>query len=265
MAIFKTPGQIRIGTSGWIYRHRRGVFYPPDLPVGHWFAFYAKHFDTVEINNTFYRLPDVETFVDWRRQAPAGFVYAVKASRFLTHMKKLNDPEEPLARILGGARKLGRHLGPVLYQLPPHWGCNLERLRQFIALLPSALTHVFEFRDTSWFNEDVRALLTQAGIGFCIHDLRGFRCPAWVTGRAVYIRFHGSTGVAYAGRYGLPHLRRWAGQIREFRGAGHHVYVYFNNDDRGYAVENARRLRGLLEERPAVQLGPKGTAVAKES
>jgi uncharacterized protein YecE (DUF72 family) len=115
------PGSIRIGTSGWNYHHCRGVFYPQQLPVKRWFAFYSNHFDTVEINNTFYRLPNEPVFVAWRHQAPAGFVYAVKACRFLTHMKKLKDPAASLERILGQARRLGPHLGPILYQLPPHW------------------------------------------------------------------------------------------------------------------------------------------------
>jgi uncharacterized protein YecE (DUF72 family) len=242
------PGEVRIGTSGWIYRHWRGVFYPPKLPVSRWFAFYNEWFDTVEINNTFYRLPSPEAFLGWRKQAPPGFVYAIKASRFLTHMKKLKDPEEPLERILGRARQLGPHLGPVLYQLPPRWGCDVGRLRQFIAALPLDLCHVFEFRDPSWYNAEVRALLTETGMSFCIHDLRGFPCPEWVTGPVVYLRFQGPTQVAYAGRYEFGHLRRWAERIRELRASGRAVYAYFNNDDRGHALTNARELQSLLGE-----------------
>lgn len=245
--------RVRIGTSGWIYRHWRGNFYPPDLPVRSWFAYYARHFDTVEINNSFYRLPSEATFVAWRRQAPPHFLYAVKASRFLTHMKKLKDPEEPLRLLLGRARQLGPHLGPILYQLPPHWKCDIERLRPFLKVLPRGLTHVFEFRDASWFNEQVRAALTDAGVSFCIHDMRDCGCPTWVTGAAVYLRFHGPTEAAYAGRYDLGHLRRWAGRIRRWQRAGHDVYVYFNNDDRGYAVMNACELRQLLGDKPATR------------
>jgi uncharacterized protein YecE (DUF72 family) len=131
-------GQVRIGTSGWIYKHWRGVFYPERLPAREWFAFYARSFDTVEINNTFYRLPSPAAFAAWHDQAPPGFVYAVKASRYLTHMKKLKDPADALERILGRARLLGPYLGPVLYQLPPHWRCDLDRLREFLAALPRA-------------------------------------------------------------------------------------------------------------------------------
>ncbi|MFL5243010.1 MAG: DUF72 domain-containing protein [Gemmataceae bacterium] len=238
--------QIRIGTSGWIYRHWRGVFYPEDMPVRRWFAYYSASFDTVEVNNTFYRLPAAEVFDQWQKQAPPGFVYALKASRYLTHQKKLHDPAESLQNILGRARRLGRRMGPVLYQLPPRWHCDLERLRRFIALLPRDLLQAFEFRDLSWYNDAVRALLTEAGMGFCIHDLRGVSSPVWTTGKLVYIRFHGPTEKPYAACYPLAHLRRWAKTIREFHENGHDVFVYFNNDDAGYALKNAQELKGLL-------------------
>jgi uncharacterized protein YecE (DUF72 family) len=239
-------GRFRIGTSGWIYRHWRGVFYPPKRPVHRWFAFYNEHFDTVEINNTFYRLPSEDAFDEWERQAGPGFLYAVKASRFLTHMKKLKDPADSLERILGRSRRLGPHLGPVLYQLPPNWHCNPERLRHFLELLPLDLQHVFEFRDPTWYREEVRGLLTAAGVGFCQHDLRGASSPDWVTGPLVYVRFHGPTEVAYAGSYPKAVLRRWARRIDEYLRSGLDVYVYFNNDHNGYAITNAQELRSLM-------------------
>jgi uncharacterized protein YecE (DUF72 family) len=248
-----SAGQIRIGTSGWNYKHWRSVFYPTDLPVSRWFPFYCQHFDTVEINNTFYRLPPADVFVAWREQAPRGFLYAVKASRFLTHMKKLKDPEQPLENILGRSRKLGPCLGPVLYQLPPHWKCNVERLRAFIARLPSDIRHVFEFREPSWCNAEVRALLAETGMSYCIHDMRGFFYPRWVTGPLAYVRFHGPAQNKYAGRYGRAHLREWAEQIRVFQEAGHDVFVYFNNDKAGHAVVNAKELQGRLDAVPARQ------------
>jgi uncharacterized protein YecE (DUF72 family) len=240
--------RVRIGTSGWIYPHWRRAFYPADLPTSEWFAFYSRTFDTVEINNTFYRLPAADVFEAWRRQAPSGFAYAVKASRFLTHMKKLKDPSEPLANILGRARLLGPHLGPILYQLPPRWRRDCERLRQFIAELPRDLRHVFEFRDPSWHHEEVRAILSETGVGFCIHDLAGCASPLWTTGALAYVRLHGPTGVAYSGRYDLEQLRKWAGEIRQFRASGRDVYAYFNNDENAYATENARELRNLVGE-----------------
>jgi uncharacterized protein YecE (DUF72 family) len=238
---------IRVGTSGWIYKHWRTIFYPPKLPVARWFGFYAQHFDTVEINNSFYRLPSPEAFDAWRQQAPPGFLYAVKASRYLTHLKKLKDPEAPLQNVLERARRLGPTLGPILYQLPPHWGCDPERLRHFLALLPADLQHVVEFRDPSWYTEEVRAMLSRAGVGFCIHDMRESVSPLWVTGPTAYLRFHGSTGVRYVGRYGRARLKPWAERIDEIRRQTRAVFVYFNNDGGGHALKDARDLRELLE------------------
>jgi uncharacterized protein YecE (DUF72 family) len=241
--------QVRIGTSGWIYRHWRGVVYPSRLRTKDWFGHYAALFGTVEINNSFYRLPSEEAFDAWAHQAPLGFLYAVKASRFLTHMKKLKDPEGPLALILGRARRLGAHLGPILYQLPPHWRCDVARLRSFLELLPPELCHVFEFRDPSWYTDAVRDALTEHGACFCIHDLRGADCPEWLTGPAVYLRFHGPTEQAYAGGYPRAHLRRWAERIAGYVQAGRDVFAYFNNDDAGHAVADAQTLRSLVNAR----------------
>ena len=236
---------IRIGTSGWSYPHWREVFYPSDLPAAEWFAYYARHFDTVEINNTFYQLPAAETFRMWRAQAPASFVFAVKANRYLTHMKKLKDAAAPLERFLERARLLGDTLGPILYQLPPRWRCNLERLAQFIDLLPPELCHVFEFRDESWFCEATFALLKERGMNFCIFDMPDFPCPRQVTGPVVYVRFHG-TAERYGGCYSREMLKPWADAIRGWQRAGHRVFAYFNNDVSGYAVQNAKELRELI-------------------
>ncbi len=239
-------GEVRVGTSGWIYKHWREVVYPVGLPVRRWLAYYTGLFDTVEVNNSFYRLPSEDTFRGWAGQVPPGFLFAIKASRFLTHMKKLKDPEQPLANVLGHASALGPHLGPVLYQLPPGWHVNLDRLRHFLAILPAGFTHVLEFRDPSWYVPEVRVALAEHGVGFCLHDLRNQPSPDWVTGPAVYVRFHGPTARAYAGRYGREQLKSWAGRIDGWRRAGHAVYAYFNNDDAGHAVANARELRALL-------------------
>ena len=152
------PRRIRIGCSGWQYSHWRGDFYPADLPTPRWFAHYALSFDTVEINNSFYRLPPAEIFAKWREQAPSRFLYAVKASRFLTHMKKLKDPEDPLARFFENARQLGARLGPILYQLPPRWPLNLERFEIFLRALPRGYRHTVEFREPSWDTDEVFAL-----------------------------------------------------------------------------------------------------------
>lgn len=248
--------RVRVGTSGWIYKHWRGAIYPPKLPVKQWFAHYAGLFDTVEINNSFYRLPSEEAFDAWVRQAPLGFLYAIKASRFLTHMKKLKDAEGPLEFILGRARRLGEHLGPLLYQLPPRWRADTARLRSFLKLLPPDLCHVLEFRDPSWYNDAVRDALTEYGVCFCLHDLRGVESPNWVTGPAVYVRFHGPTEHPYAGSYSRGHLHRWAERIAGYVQDGREVFAYFNNDVGGHAVTNARQLLSLLKVSAALpQLG----------
>ncbi len=239
-------GGIRVGTSGWVYRHWRGVFYPEKLPASRWLDFYARHFDTVEINNTFYRLPSAAALAARAAEVPPGFVFAVKASRFLTHMKKLKDPDEPLARLLDRAEALGPTLGPLLYQLPPHWRCDAGRLRDFLARLPDGFRHVFEFRDPSWYTDEVFDLLTETGVGFCVHDMRGAESPSRVTGRVVYQRFHGPTARRYAGSYPTAELRRHAERLRPLADAGHEVYAYFNNDFGGHAVANAATLRRLL-------------------
>lgn len=234
--------EIRIGTSGWNYRHWSGDFYPRNLPVRCWFEHYRQFFDTVEINNTFYRLPPAETFDRWREQAPAGFVYAVKANRFLTHMKKLKEPAEPLDRLLTHARRLKKSLGPMLYQLPPRWLPEAERLAVFFRMLPPKITHVMEFRDERCLTAELRRVLEQYGVGLCIHDILRPH-PKWVPARTAYLRFH---GVGYGGSYRRDQLRRWADWIAETAAAGHDVFAYFNNDIGGHAVRNALTLKELL-------------------
>ncbi|MFQ6101029.1 MAG: DUF72 domain-containing protein [Anaerolineae bacterium] len=238
----------RIGTSGWVYSHWRGVFYPPDLPQSRWYTHYAKVFDTVEINYSFYRLPSEATFDRWREQAPEGFLYAVKANRYITHLKRLKDAAEPVERFLARAQRLGDRLGPILWQLPPRWRANPERLETFAALLPFDLLHAFEFRDPRWFVEPVRRILEQHGLACCIFDMPGLRCPTWVTGSAVYLRFHGS-GEVYGGRYGREGLRPWADRIRTWLSEGCQVYAYFNNDAFGFALEDAQELRAMIESK----------------
>jgi len=241
----EVSGRCHIGTSGWVYPHWRSVFYPPGLPQDRWLAYYTGRFHTVEINYTFYRLPTEEAFDRWREEAPPGFLFAVKANRYITHVKRLKDTAEPLRRFLSRARRLGDHLGPILWQLPPRWKPNPERLAAFVALLPSDLTHVFEFRDPRWFVSPVRKVLEEHGLTFCIFDMPGLECPRWLTAPVVYLRFHGS-GVVYGGRYGVDGLRPWAAQIQEWLDEGRTVYVYFNNDAFGYAVEDARDLLCLV-------------------
>jgi len=237
---------IRIGCSGWNYRHWRGVFYPEGLPVKRWFAHYAAHFDTVEINASFYRRPTPETFAAWRDQAPPGFCYAVKAPRFITHMRKLKDCEDSIAEFIGRARHLSPALGPILYQLPPNWRFDRERLESFLTLLPKDLSHVFEFREPSWMTDEVLAILDVAGVGFCTHDFPGLATPRSATGRIAYVRFHG-TGGKYWGRYSEEALADWADWMRGQEAEGRTVWAYFNNDIHGDAIADAKALKRLLD------------------
>jgi uncharacterized protein YecE (DUF72 family) len=237
----------RVGCSGWQYKHWRGDFYPADLPQSRWFEHYAGVFDTVEINNSFYRLPEAATFARWGQRAPMRFVFAVKASRFLTHMKKLKDPEEPIERLFSRMRALGRHLGPVLYQLPPGFKLDRERLEHFLQALPRDTRHVVEFREPSWYADDVLQLLERHRVALCLHDMPGSATARERVGPFVYVRFHGATG-KYGGSYPDDRLHRWAEWLSAERRAGADIYVYFNNDVGGHAPRNAVTLRRLLEE-----------------
>jgi uncharacterized protein YecE (DUF72 family) len=241
------PPTIRIGCSGWVYPHWRGRFYPEKLAAKNWFAFYAEHFDTVEINNSFYRLPKAETFDAWRTQAPAGFRYAVKANRFLTQAKKLKDCEEPLDRMMTPFRHLQPALGPILYQLPPRFRLNLDRLERFLNLIPKDVTNVFEFRDPSWYVDAVIAALDRHGAGFCAHDMVGLESPRVATGQAAYVRLHGGEG-KYWGRYADDRLLDWADWSREQVRQGRDVWIYFNNDIDAHAIDDALTLKAMVAQ-----------------
>jgi uncharacterized protein YecE (DUF72 family) len=241
-----TPAVTRIGCSGWQYKHWKGDFYPAELPASRWFEYYADRFDTVEINNTFYRLPETATFQRWAERAPARFLFAVKASRFLTHMKKLKDPEEPLARLFERMRPLGKHLGPVLYQLPPGWKLDLERLEHFLQVLPKRVRHVLEFREPSWYADAVSTLLDRYGVARCLHDMKGSATGQERVGPFVYVRFHGASGT-YSGGYPADRLERWAAWLDGQRRHGCEIYAYFNNDVGGHAPRDAVTLRRFLE------------------
>jgi uncharacterized protein YecE (DUF72 family) len=235
---------IRIGCSGWQYAHWRRLFYPAELPQARWLGYYAERFDTVEINNTFYRLPEASTFAEWSRRAPPGFVYAVKASRYLTHMKKLKEPREPIARFFTRARRLGRAFGPVLYQLPPRWPVNVDRLRAFAARLPRTRLHAIEFRDPSWYTDEVFAVLERYRIALCLHDMAGSASGRLAVGPFVYARFHGVQ--KYAGSYSDQTLDDWSRWLAAQAREGRAVYAYFNNDIDAQAPTDARRLRQRL-------------------
>jgi uncharacterized protein YecE (DUF72 family) len=236
--------EARIGCSGWQYRHWRGTFYPHDLQHDSWLEYYAAEFDTVEINNTFYRLPEATAFAKWRKRAPAGFLYAVKASRFMTHMKKLKDPAEPLSRFFSRARRLGDSFGPVLYQLPPRWSVDVDRLKTFVQSLPRRRRHAIEFRDPTWYTDEVFELLARYNVACCLHDMPGSATGRRVVGPFVYARFHGP--VRYGGRYDDRTLNEWAVWLAARLEEGQPVFAYFNNDVGGHAPRDALRLRTKL-------------------
>jgi uncharacterized protein YecE (DUF72 family) len=192
-------------------------------------------------------LPEARTFAAWAAQAPVGFQYAVKASRFLTHMKKLKDPEEPLDRLFTRMRPLKRRLGPVLYQLPPAWKRNIPRLEHFLHVLPRGVRHVMEFRDPSWYADDVLERLERSGVGLCLHDMKGSATGRERVGPFVYVRFHGTAG-RYGGGYPDDRLEEWAAWLQAQRDGGADVYAYFNNDVGGHAPRDAATLQRLMED-----------------
>lgn len=231
---------IRIGTSGYQYDHWRGILYPEGLPKRRWFEIYAQTFDTVEINNTFYRLPGPNVFDRWRAEAPAGFLYALKFSRYGTHRRRLNDPQNSVTHFIEVAKRLNGVLGPILVQLPPRWDVNVERLEAFLAFAPRRYRWAVEVRDPRWLTDAVFATLARHGAALCIHDHIKDH-PREITAKWVYLRYHG--GATETGSYGDAQLAREAEFIQGCRSRGLDVYAYFNNDQHGHAVRNARQLR----------------------
>jgi uncharacterized protein YecE (DUF72 family) len=237
-----------IGTSGWSYDHWEGVLYPPELAPEHRLAHYAERLASVEIDSSFYRLPSEETVVRWRDAVPPGFIFAVKASRFITHMKKLNDPAQTLPPLIERVDRLGDRLGPVLFQLPPRWHRNVDRLGEFLAALDDTRRWVFELRDRSWIDDAVLALLEAHNAAFCIYDLNEFLTPLAVTADFVYVRLHGPDG-AYRGSYSDAALTHWAEHIACWLDRKLDVYCYFDNDQAGHAVRNALDLQRRVAAR----------------
>jgi uncharacterized protein YecE (DUF72 family) len=268
----RRPGRLLVGTSGYVYPHWRERFYPRGLPQHAWLAHYTRHFATVELNNPFYRLPGAHLFQRWRQTAPPGFVFAVKASRYLTHIRRLRAPSAPLALFLRRARRLETTLGPVLFQLPGHFHLNLQRLEDFLEALGRqrlvpGLRAVLEVRHPSWLVPEALVMLTRAGVALCLTDWRDAPVERVLTADFVYVRRHGSPKPY--GRYPEHMLRADARRIRAWLTGGRDVYIYFNNDARGHAVENAQRLNALLGMRsvtgaaaPASSLQPGPRRVA---
>lgn len=235
-------GGLRIGTSGYHYDHWKGAFYPDDLPKSRWLDYYAQNFDTLELNNTFYRLPSAAAFDQWKSQAPPGFCYALKFNRFGTHFMRLKKPRSTLGKFVSVAKRLGKLLGPILVQLPPHWNVNISRLDDFLKAAPREFRWTVEFRDPRWLRPEIFKVLERHEAALCIHDLLEDH-PRTLTASWTYLRYH---GYRYGGSYSRNKLAGDAKWIRRRLAEGRDLFVYFNNDAQGHAVQNAIELRRQL-------------------
>lgn len=235
-----------VGCSGWHYEHWRGLYYAQELPRPKWLSFYAQQFDTVELNNSFYRVPSEKAFTSWRESTPENFVFAVKVSRYITHIKRLRNLGSAVENFLSRAGFLREKLGPLLYQLPPSMKRNDELLRDFLSSLAPEYQHVIEFRHESWIDEGVFDILRRHNVGLCVFDMPGFTCPPVATADFAYVRFHGSQGL-YSSCYSEEELSQWAQKIARLGKDVKVSYTYFNNDAEAFAVKNAIRLRNLLQ------------------
>ncbi len=237
--------KVWIGTSGWTYKHWAGKFYPQDLSPRRWLEYYARHFDTVELNSPFYRVPKRKTFEGWRERTPEGFVFAVKASRLITHVRKLRGVEEEVRWFFSEVQGLGEKLGPVLFQLPPSLRVTVDGLEGLLGLLPEG-RYAFEFRHPSWFTEEVYEVLSHYDAALCVADSPRFPCERRVTASFLYVRLHGSQRL-YASLYTREELEDWAGFIRRgFEMGVEEAFCYFDNDYEAYAVRNALELLEIL-------------------
>jgi len=238
-------GKIYIGTSGWHYKHWTGTFYPGNTKEKEQFDLYAKSFKTVEINNSFYQLPTIKTFNEWRKKSPSDFVFSVKANRYITHNKKLIRDDNAVKKFLRHAEKLEDKLGPILFQLPGRWKINVERLETFISVLPKQHLYTFEFRNETWRNDEVYEALKKYNCAFCIYELDRFISPLIVTADFVYVRLHGPKG-KYQGSYTDAALKKWKNHCLQWQKNSKDVYIYFDNDEKGYAAFNAQKLLKMI-------------------
>lgn len=237
-------GEVRIGTSGWAYKDWNGPFYPDEVKAKDRLSYISRRFPTLEINASFYRMPTDKAVAGWREQTPDDFLFAWKASRYITHNKKLNDPADSLAYMFERIEGLGDKIGPVLFQLPPNLHRNDERLATFLKALPKKGRFAFEFRHPSWYDPAILDLLRDHGAAFCISDHHDAPAPFEVTADFVYLRGHGPGG-RYRGRYGEAALRDWAAHVRRWR-KDHDVFVYFDNDIKSAAPADAQQLIDIL-------------------
>jgi len=237
---------LRVGCSGFLYEHWRGNFYPEDLPKNHWLEYYCQRFSTVELNVTFYRLPDRETFAKWHSATPKNFIFSLKGSRFITHVKKLKDCAEPLDAFFSRASVLKEKLGVVLWQLSPTFNMDIERLHAFLEeLRPFGTRHAFEFRNKTWINKKVFTLLEHENAAVCMADYPDFLAEVPSTADFVYIRRHGKEG-SHTTSYSAEFLKADSKFIKAHLKQKNDAYIYFNNDAQGHAPKNAEELTRLI-------------------
>jgi uncharacterized protein YecE (DUF72 family) len=234
-----------IGTSGWVYEHWKGPFYPEEINNKKMLPYYSKNFKTVEVNNTFYKLPKKAVVENWSDRTPSDFVFALKANRYITHMKNLKDGKDPIHNFIKIVRNMGKKLGPILFQLPPPWNLNFKRIKQFTEILPGEFLYVFELRNSSWYVDKIYNLFEENNIALCFHDITGKDSPQIITANFLYIRFHGPQG-NYQNKYTEQHLTEWAKKIILWLEKDLTIYIYFNNDAYGRAIENAKELRAII-------------------
>jgi len=237
-----------IGTSGWTYPHWQKAFFPEDLPSAERLHFYARHFNSVEVNTTFYGTPKRKTVRAWHEAVPSAFRFAIKASRFITHNQKLLRPRKSSIKLFRAIEPIGPQISAILFQLPPWFQADAERLKKFLAKMPADYRYAFEFRHNTWFSDEIYEVLHKYHAALCFWELKGKVSPLEVTGGFIYARLHGPRTLAYRGSYPARTLQTWKQRIQQWRRDRRDVLFYFDNDEKGYAPHDARRLRGLLSE-----------------
>ncbi len=245
--IKKKDSRIYLGTSGWIYAHWSGIFYPSEISQNKWLEYYTQYFDTVELNSSFYHLPKENTFINWRKRTPPNFLFSLKASRYITHIKKLREAKDAWKKFIKNAQLLKEKLGPILFQLPPYLKIDLEVLEKFLKTLPPKYRYVFEPRNKTWYSPSVYQLFKKFNVSLCISSTPNYPSAEVITSDFLYLRLHGSKEL-YSSKYTTKELTFFAKKIKKWIKSGLDVYVYFDNDAFGYAVENALELKGLLKD-----------------
>ncbi|HZW37825.1 MAG TPA: DUF72 domain-containing protein [Ignavibacteriaceae bacterium] len=240
-------GLINIGTSGWSYKHWKNEFYPEELKYKDWFKFYTSKFLTVELNASFYNLPKFETFENWYNKSPESFKFSLKASRYITHLKKLVDVKESVDLFFKMVKGLKEKAEIILFQLPPSLKYDTIKLSDFLSLLPENYRYTIEFRNSSWWQEDVYEILKKHNVAFCIFELAGVKTPVVTTADYVYLRLHGPTKGKYQGSYSAEQLKEWVKQFKKWSKEGKDVYCYFDNDEKGYAAHNALTINKMIK------------------